>query len=670
MTFLKVIQKKITDLSLTNTGFIIILFFVCLLAFGLLLPWLGLYWDDWPVTYIAHAGDYSVFWDFFRFDRPISAWTYVATFPVLGTHPFNWQLFTWVLSFISALTMWLVLDELWPRRKFTSTAAALLFAVYPAFSQQVISVAYSQHFITYSLFFVSLWAMLRAQGSEERFWLWTALSLLCQGVHLATMEYFSGLELTRPVLMLLYFRERSFGLSESWKRSLKQWLPYLALTFVFLFWRFYFLNLPGVPNQPSLLSDLIRSPLSTSVVLIERMLQDFIHVLFAPWNDTINTDLIDFSDLSVVFSLVLGILATALVAWFLRRRVQASAADKSDEKEWGTQAIGFGLVSILLGMVPIRLAELNVLSGLFSDRFTLPALFGAALAWVGLARLTLARTLHRALLVAILIGLSVGKQVRTANNYRWDWEEQQRNYWQLYWRAPSIREDTALVFEGAFSAYVSEYSAAFAINTLYDAQSVAGRLPYWVLDFYDDVLPNQGSESVLFSKELRNFDFEAKREDSLYFIGSGSGRCLWLLTTLDEHNQDVPVDMRRIASSSALRRIGTQAANVPNPQIFGPEPAKEWCYYFQKIALANQEQDWALAGQLWNEASAKRLHPNNQFEMIPVIQALGMLAEWQKASELSLDVYRKQPNVQASLCYLWANWPETELLEALDCGSG
>jgi hypothetical protein len=662
------LKKKIDRLSLTPFGFCILLFLICWLAFGWFLPWLGLYWDDWPVIYIAHHGDPSVFWEFFSFDRPISAWTYVITYPVLGTNPLVWQIFTLSLRFLTALALWLALSELWPQRKYTTTAVAVLFAVYPTFRQQFISVAYSQHFITYALFFASVGLMLRAQR-EKRYWIWTGLALACEAVHLATMEYFTGLEFTRPILLYMLFRGHGLSVKSARVTALKRSAPYLLIMAVFLFWRFSFLNIPQNPNHPSLIGDLRIEPFSTLVILTERVLQDFIHILVGPWNDTFNPGLVDFSDASLVFSILIALVVCILLTLFLRRQARTSAgADEGEKIQWGAQALWLGLVAILFGMLPIRLAERDVLTGLFSDRFTLPALFGAALTWVGLARLTLRRYFHRALLIGILAGLSVGQQIRTANDYRWDWQEQTANYWQLYWRAPHIEENTALVFNGAFSVYVSEYAAAFAVNTLYNATDRNGQLPYWVLDYYDDVL-SSGADEERFSKELRNFNFVADRKDSLYFLGSGSGRCLWLLTAQDEHNLDVPIEMRSVAGLSALSRIQTQNAQLPSPQIFGPEPAKGWCYYFQKIGLANQSEDWPMAVSLWHEAHAQRLRPNNQFEMIPVIFALGEQGDWQEASQLSLDALRKQANTQESLCALWDTWPEDrmETQEALGC---
>jgi hypothetical protein len=64
----------------------------------------------------------------------------------------------------------------------------ILLAVYPGFSQQAVSVAYSQHFISYALFTASLGLMIAAFHKPARFYLYTALALLAALLNLATME--------------------------------------------------------------------------------------------------------------------------------------------------------------------------------------------------------------------------------------------------------------------------------------------------------------------------------------------------------------------------------------------------------------------------------------------------------------------------------------------------
>ena len=42
------------------------------LSFGLLIPWLGFYWDDWPAIMVARLQGIGGYWAFYQIDRPFS----------------------------------------------------------------------------------------------------------------------------------------------------------------------------------------------------------------------------------------------------------------------------------------------------------------------------------------------------------------------------------------------------------------------------------------------------------------------------------------------------------------------------------------------------------------------------------------------------------------------
>ncbi|MGB8982676.1 MAG: hypothetical protein WCC12_12435, partial [Anaerolineales bacterium] len=84
----------LSRLSLNERAIPFALLFIIVVSFGLLIPWLGFYWDDWPVIYMTETEGAAGFWDFYQYDRPISAWTYSVFAPILGTHPLGWHIFT------------------------------------------------------------------------------------------------------------------------------------------------------------------------------------------------------------------------------------------------------------------------------------------------------------------------------------------------------------------------------------------------------------------------------------------------------------------------------------------------------------------------------------------------------------------------------------------------
>ena len=115
----------------SNASIFFLLMWICILSYGLYIDQFGFYWDDWPPVFLARIGNPESFLTFYNFDRPFSPWTYLLTFPVLGTRPIYWQLFTLLLRSFAAFSCFLIFKELWPKQKSMAIGAASLFAVYP-----------------------------------------------------------------------------------------------------------------------------------------------------------------------------------------------------------------------------------------------------------------------------------------------------------------------------------------------------------------------------------------------------------------------------------------------------------------------------------------------------------------------------------------------------------
>lgn len=395
--------------------------------------------------------------------------------------------------------------------------------------------------------------------------------------------------------------------------------------------------------------------------------------MLGPWNNALYSGLVDFSNLSRLASLVLGGFVAVATAAYLRS-LSGLPIRGGKHIEWGAQAIALGSAAVFLGMLPVRITDRDVLTGLFSDRFTLPAMFGAALLWVGLARLTLGKHIYRGILIGALVGLAVGAHFRIANYYALDWEKQARVYWQLYWRAPSLEPGTALVGEGALAGYVSEYAAAAAINTLYRSPIRGGQVDYWILDYYDDVHPLRAelANDVVIEYGIRNLVFTGLARGLLFFDYSSPGQCVWVLDEEDEFNLDIEPEIREAAFLSNTDRLSPVGAQIPYVDVFGKEPERNWCFYFEKMDLAKQLEDWDEIVQLWQTANKQGYRPNNQHEMLPLVEALARIGRVNEAADLSLDIIRKQPNVAAMLCQGWPTWlPQQDLppdlFETLDC---
>jgi hypothetical protein len=64
-----------------------------------------------------------------------------------------------------------------------------------------------------------------------------------------------------------------------------------------------------------------------------------------------------------------------------------------------------------------------------------------------------------------------------------------------------------------------------------------------------------------------------------------------------------------------------------DPVVFGPEPARKWCYYFEKAELALQNEDWNAILDLAKDVDTQTLHPNERLEWMPFLQAYAVLGD-------------------------------------------
>ena len=191
------------------------------LAFGLQIPTLGFFQDDWNFVFYSSARGAQGLLEFLLLDgRPGATWVYMLGFALLGYKPALWQFFSISLRVLTTINFWLILKSLWPERRYGNLIAAILFLVYPFFTLQPLSVAYAPHFAAYFLYSLSILLMMRAVEKPEKYLLYTVPAILATFLHLFTVEYFVGLEILRPLDPLVsYLGERKPSTARNPKES-------------------------------------------------------------------------------------------------------------------------------------------------------------------------------------------------------------------------------------------------------------------------------------------------------------------------------------------------------------------------------------------------------------------------------------------------------------------
>jgi hypothetical protein len=112
---------------------------------------------------------------------------------------------------------------------------------------------------------------------------------------------------------------------------------------------------------------------------------------------------------------------------------------------------------------------------------------------------------------------------------------------------------------------------------------------------------------------------------------------------IDGRNPDLsmgdPQKILLIAPNSNADSIVADANQpVPPESIFGSEPEHDWCFYYQKADLARQRGDWEAVARLGAEAEKLGLHPNDQIELMPFLQAHAFLGDQKEVKGISTRI--------------------------------
>lgn len=630
------------------------LLLIGLVAYAYQLASLGYYWDDWEVVFLGYSRSLPLLYGYFAFDRPF-AWPYQLMYALFGLNPIAWHVVTLLLRWAGILLFYLSLKAIWPSYEGYLRWLGALLLVYPGFYQQSISAAYNRHEMAFFLFMLSIYIMVQAVRQPKRAWYLWPLSWALAFIQIFTIEYFVGLELVRPAILLILFRgEEGSNRGKAVRRTLLAWLPYFALFAFYFWWRLVIfpttvskLNYAG---DFKMLEDFQVSFLGGVLALWTRAFFDLLYATLQVWlNSLTSQDGFTFQSKAVWFALGIGLLVGLLFA--LLQRLEPE--DERGQPRGVLPLFLLGAWAFLVGSLPVWLTSKQLSGGgRWDDRFALSMMPGAVLMTLA-AVLWLIRPGWRKAVLAALLMLSVATQVLITNRYRLDWEAQRDYYWQLAWRVPALEPQTAVISFEQPSSSVPGYDASFAMNVLFNAKLDGGAAPYWFFT-NDRFLPFQLVPGKPISYDDRNLKFTGNTANAITVVHQGEDRCLQVLDgaytgqPFYENNQEVLIPLSNVS------RIRPDAgSDPPNPQVFGNEPPHTWCYYFEKADLARQVQDWAAVLKLEKQGQAQGLSPKFGPEYVPLIEAHAQSGDWQKAYELSLAAQKTTKEMEPLLCFTW-----------------
>lgn len=631
----------------------LILLIVAILAYGLLIPQLGFYWDDLPMSWVRYQLGAEAMTKYFSTNRPVWGLLYQVTTHLLPQVPIYWQLLALTFRWLGAVALWGIVRELFPQREKLALSVSLFFLLYPGFNQQWGSYLYSHFFIVLFFFLLSFFLMLRGK---------TLAALLFCALNLWMMEYFFVLELARPFVIWTSLREESLTVRARIKQTLRLWVPYLAVFALAVLSRLFIFN-----NQIygfSIKDELAKAPFETVKSLLQNIFISLWTVTGAAWAQAFQfPNLVKDGPRTIALYAFVVIAVGALILFVWRRlrnfdqKSKMKIAGRKDEVEKRGDAwwlIGLGAVMLVLGGPPFWLTNIPVSLAFPANRAMLSFMLGASFILAGLIDLIPSRVKY--IVVIVFVALAAGRQFLWANEFRRDWIAHKNLFWQMTWRAPSLAKNTIVLMNEDLEFY-ADNSLSAALNWIYAPDNHTDRVDYVL--FYptnriEHSLPELKPGIPIHYSFLAG-EFEGNTSQTVVFYYAPPG-CLRLLDPeIDSINRLIPDDslLRDAANlSSTINILDKQSSRIP--KVYGPEPLHGWCYYFEKADLARQLKDWNQVAKLGDQAFALKDYPNDPVERFVFIEGYAHVGNWEKAHELSLTSYQVSKDyVRPLLCKLW-----------------
>ncbi len=644
------------------------LLLLCVLSYGVLLPWLSFYADDWIMLWTYQKlGAWGV--DYYHItNRPFLAPLYQILLPLLGAEPWRWQLFAVLAPWITSLSGWWLVKSLWPTRIRFAVFASILIAVFPGYLSHGVALTTGHRNIILAIFLLSLTFTVLSLRKPKRFWLFYLLALLTSIYNMLAMEYFLFMELMRPFVIWIVLSETEFSTKQKLGKTIRHFLPFFLALCAILYWRTFLFPYQTFNHSLRLFNIFREDWLSAIALLTKQTLIYFWIAMVRAWTQivTVMAERVEWGSPSSYIYLIL-VLITAGVSFLVLRvyRLPESPREKT-KRILGIQLLELSSVPWLIGGIPFILVGLAAGVGGYETRYLLPFMLVSCL-WVAFLILFIfKRYLTQTLVLSAVVGLSVGLQFISSNGLRVVDTRRRNFFWNLSYRIPQLKPGTILISN---DMYVGDGTTAwtYIINWLYKPDLSSNNFAYMIAlgSQLDDFL-NKDTNDI----EIIGAHFTLDWSKLIVFYDDGMNCPQFFNPDFPEEFPPVENRVYKWLEHSNLNSISQEDGYPtidPATIHLGSEPARGWCYYYEKADLARQIYDWESIRDIGDKAVYQlRLQSNLDTELNPFILAYALGGRWEKASELmrkavSLRIAKDNapntPLVLSTWNYIDANTP-------------
>lgn len=615
----------------------------------------GYYFDDWYIMFAAGARGAEAIHEIYSIDRPAGALLMSPLYALFGANPLYYNLSAFAFRVLGALGVWALCARLWSQARAFALMTALLFLIYPGFLSQPNGITYQYYLagLASATWSVALTMRAVTTAHRGRRWVLHGFSILLGLFYLSQIEWYIGFEAIRWTCVFLAASREGGSARERIIRAFQQGFPALLVPALFLAWRIFFFDSErGATDVGAQVGDVFLYPLQTIFRWGFSQAQNMFETLVAAWVTPLQQVGLVQENAQRLIALTIGVASAALSLIALRRMESQENAAHIDSSTWKSEMTWLGLAALVFGLAPVTLANREVWFPSFS-RYTLAASLGAAIliaAWVS----GLSKPAARWGILAIFILASVFTHYGNGLQYATQTQRTREFWWQVAWRAPQFQINTTLIANIASVSTEEDYFVWGPANFLYYPESQNDKMAQPSL--YAAILNKNTVQKVLIRKrqeyDNRRGIITYKNYRNILILSQPSPTsCVHVIDGFQPEFSAAESDsIRVIGSFSELEHVlADETPRTPPPLVFGPEPPRGWCYFYQSADLARQRGEWEAIVGLGKEAQALGFSPSDLIEWMPFLQAYAITDDADRLAEL-VPVISAEPYIALQVC--------------------
>lgn len=633
----------------TGLAHALVLIVIAALVYLPLISQIGFTHDDWYLMYAAGAEGADVFHEIYSVDRPLRAYVFEQAYNLFGQNVLPYNLSSWLFRVLSAATLLWLLRKIWRGQDSLNLLIAVLFLIYPGFLAQFNGVDYLPQFVSLAFAMLSLALTVHAffEANLVRKVLAIFAAIVLGILYLGLVEYEVGFEALRVLLIFVLAAHAAIPFRERILKTIKIWLPYSLILLSFGVWRIFFFEGDRKATDVNVqFEQLGRYPLQTVFGWGVQVSQDLFDVFLSAWV----IPLARLFDQVQGWGVLLTVIAAGLTI-FASSKLNVEPQEGTSSV-FSREALWLGFLSAAAALIPIAMVNREVAFPSFS-RYALTSSVGVSIFAAALLANVNQAALRNALAAVFVLVSALTQHANAVQSAR-ETAAMNAFWWQVSWRVPQFEKNTTLVANYLVGAAEEDYFVWGPASLIYYP---AKYNPENIQPGVYAVVLNGESVTKILLRAGQDYDnrkniITYKNYRNILILSQPSPvSCVHVINGLQPEFSSAESDsIRVIGAYSELERVLVdETPHAPPELIFGPEPARGWCYFYQSADLARQRGDWESVIRLGSEAQARGFAPSDLIEWMPFLQAYAVTDDVDRLMELA-SIISSEPYVALQVC--------------------